>query len=79
MILVSKLVFGSVALATLAGSVIFPDAGEAASTRWGPTAQALLAELRQAEAVGNNNGQLPPAMPNCSDRCDVGHLFSNLR
>lgn len=90
MILVSKLVLGSVAMATVAGSVVFTDAVEAArsmtaSMGWGSEAQGRAAVAQpvvmeqpaawQPHAQTHGSGQFPGSLQHCPGRCDIGMLF----
>jgi hypothetical protein len=91
MILISKVVFGSVAVATLAGSVVFTDAVEAArnmasTLQWGSTAAVQPTGPQQPVAerlpVPDTHqapyavGQFPSTLQHCPGRCDIGLLFS---
>lgn len=81
MILISKVLFGSVVLATLAGSVLLPDAADvarslAASLRWPGTAAdaKTLQRAADAEAPLAPHGSL-----HCTGSCDIWALLAQIR
>ena len=93
MIIISKLLFGSVAVATLAGSVVFTNALETArsfadSMRLDSSAEIRTSDLpqpiaqqpavRQPGEEGAGSLQLPSALQHCPGSCGIHLMLSQI-